>query len=309
MSRLLHWEQFSANQIEDIMQDLAIKPTGENSEWLYVYCPYHNNTDTRAAEVNLETGFFYCFACNTRKSLVDLVMDMRDCNEFSALRFISEHGSHSKQSIDIDSLFDTELKVFDYEIIDQLHANLYGHARAIAYVVQRGVWDVAHKFKIGYSSKQDMITVPVDHPHRFDAYVGFVARSLEGKQFKNSKGLPRKSTLFGIQSIGDADHIYLTESSFDAMLLHVAQLPAVASLGSTISKEQIRLLSRWRDIMIVQDNDDAGDKMVERVRKELPQHNISKLKWQTTQKDIGQIYEEEGLTAVTNTIKTQMEEI
>ena len=39
------------------------------------------------------------------------------------------------------------------------------------------------KFSLGYSEKQDMVTVPVHSPDGMP--VGFVGRSIEGKEFKN----------------------------------------------------------------------------------------------------------------------------
>jgi DNA primase len=47
-------------------------------------------------------------------------------------------------------------------------------------------------FRIGYSAKRDAIMVPMHNPDGLP--IGVIGRSIAGKDFKNSKGLPKNKT-------------------------------------------------------------------------------------------------------------------
>ena len=60
--------------------------------------------------------------------------------------------------------------------------------------------------------------------------------------------------------------VYVVESSFDAIRLNQCGIPAVATLGANVSKIQIELLTKhFNNVIIIPDNDDAGQGMVKRI--------------------------------------------
>jgi len=86
-------------------------------------------------------------------------------------------------------------------------------------------------------------------------------RSISEKKFKNSTNLPKNKTLFNIhraKKIGD--HVIIVESSFDAIRIHQSGFPnVVATLGGHISTDNINLLNRYfNKIIIMTDADQAG---------------------------------------------------
>jgi DNA primase len=107
---------------------------------------------------------------------------------------------------------------------------------------------------------RDMITVPVHSPTGIP--VGFVGRSIEGKDFKNSKDLPRRENLFNLHRVKASSYVYLLESSFDVIRCHQLGIPAVSSLGSSVSKDQVSLIFKYfPEVYVVPDRDDGGRKM------------------------------------------------
>lgn len=157
-----------------------------------------------------------------------------------------------------------ELKEFDVSLIEKLNDNLKSSEEGISYLMDRGIdQESIDTFKIGFSNVKGMITVPVqDHT---GMYVGFVGRSISGKSFKNSTGLPRRHVLFNLNR-NKYSNVNVVESSFDAIRLHQMGIPAVATLGSYISKEQIELLNKWSDsVTIIPDQDEAGEKLVNKI--------------------------------------------
>ncbi len=88
--------------------------------------------------------------------------------------------------------------------------------------------------------------------------IGLIGRSVEGKSFKNSTNLPKSKTIWNLHRARAAsDTIILVEASFDAMRAHQAGYPNVgALLGGTLSKDQIQLLDKYfNKIIIATDND------------------------------------------------------
>jgi DNA primase len=128
--------------------------------------------------------------------------------------------------------------------------------------------DSVKKFSLGFSEKQDMVTIPVHSPDGLT--IGFVGRSVEGKEFKNTPGLPKSKVLFNLHRVKTSSTIYVVESSFDAIRLDQVGFPAVATLGANVSASQIKLLEKYfNNVVLVADNDEAGaimkDKLIEKL--------------------------------------------
>jgi len=97
-------------------------------------------------------------------------------------------------------------------------------------------------------------------------FVGFVARSIEGKDFKNTPKLPKSKILFNLHRAKKYDTVYVVESSFDAIRLDQNGIAAVATLGANVSRIQMDLLVKYfNNIIVIGDNDDAGKSMQEKI--------------------------------------------
>jgi DNA primase len=207
---------------------------------------------------------------------------------FESVRFIKSKEVETNIVSDITSKLveKEEWPEFDVNIVNKLYSQATINQRAIEYFNKRNINKSSiEKFKLGYSENQDMVIVPVHNHEGF--CVGFVARSIEGKEFKNTPGLPKSKLLFNLNRVKNASRVYVVESSFDAIRLDQVGLPAVATLGANVSSKQIGLLQKYfSDIMIIADNDEAGgnmkDKIVERLGSQVTVINIDK-----KYKDIG----------------------
>jgi DNA primase len=117
--------------------------------------------------------------------------------------------------------------------------------------------------------------------------LGFVGRSIEGKEFKNTPGLPKSKTLFNLHRVKTADTVYVVESSFDAIRLDQVGFAAVATLGANVSNTQIELLQKYfNNVVVIADNDDAGGNMKDRIIEKLGSR-VSVVKLNSKYKDIG----------------------
>ena len=207
---------------------------------------------------------------------------------FESIRFIKSKEQEGNLEQDINKALyqKPEFVPFDELILKRLYNNLLLSDRAKDYFSYRKIVSTSwSKFSLGYSEKQDMVTVPVHSPDGMP--VGFVGRSIEGKEFKNTPGLPKAKTLFNLNRVKTSSRVYVVESSFDAIRLDQCGLPAVATLGSNVSNIQIELLQKYfNDIIVIADNDEAGGNMKTKIIEKLGSR-VSIIKLEDRYKDIG----------------------
>ena len=213
---------------------------------------------------------------------------------FEAVRFIKSKEENSsvldrinKKLVDIP-----EYVQYDQVSIKRLNSQALESPRAMRYFEGRLIPEASvKKFWLGYSEKQDMVTIPVHSPDGME--VGFVGRSIEGKDFKNTPRLPKAKVLFNLHRVKTSKKVYVVESSFDAIRLDQCGFPAVATLGSNVSNYQIDLLKKYfNNICVIADNDEAGGNMKDKIVENLGSRVIV-IQLNKKYKDIGDMSDDE----------------
>jgi DNA primase len=279
---------YSEEQIKRVLTGAGIDIEAEFGLDYIIYCPYHNNTRTPAGEVSKESGLFFCFGCQTTKNLTELIMHSSGRSYFEAIRYIKS----KEKDIDISTVINKALHAkpdfvqYDELLIKRLNVQALESPRAMRYFEGRKIIkDSVTRFSLGYSEKQDSVTIPIHSPDGMT--LGFVARTIEGKEFKNTPGLPKSKVLFNLHRVKNSTTVYVAESSFDAIRLDQIGFPSVATLGANVSASQIELLKKYfNNIILIADNDEAGkimsEKLVEKIGSQITIINIEK-----KYKDIG----------------------
>jgi DNA primase len=207
---------------------------------------------------------------------------------FESARYIKSKEQQSTIENDINrQLVEKPLYTqFDEFTIRRLNNAALESPRAVTYYQGRRISkESVNRFLLGYSEKQDMVTIPVHAPDGM--LVGFVGRSVEGKEFKNTPGLPKGKVLFNLHRVKVAPRVYVVESSFDAIRLDQCGFPAVATLGANVSNFQIDLLQKYfNDIVVIADNDEAGGNMKDRLVERLG-NRVTVIQLNKEYKDIG----------------------
>ncbi len=287
-------DSYSKEQIKRVLTGAGITIESEVDSDFIIFCSFHSNTRTPAGEVHKSNGTFFCFSCQKVADLTELVMHASGRTYFEAIRFIKSKEQENNLEIEINKqLYDKPDYVpYDELIIKRLNNQMMESDRAKSYMLYRKITqDSIIKFALGYSEKQDMVTVPV---HTADGIaVGFVGRSIEGKDFKNTPGLPKSKTLFNLHRVKTASRVYVVESSFDAIRLDQVGFPAVATLGANVSNTQVELLQKYfNDIIVIADNDEAGGNMKDKIIEKLGSR-VSVIQLNKEYKDIGDMPDEE----------------
>jgi DNA primase len=258
-----------------------------------VFCPFHGNYRTPAGEVDKYKGTFYCFSCQKIADIHELVMFVAKKTYFQAARFIKSKEIESDLRHEIVSklIEKPDYHPFDQATVDRLAKDAVDSSRAVQYFNGRSISiDSMNKFSLGYSSSRDMVTVPVHSPDGL--LVGFVGRSVEGKDFKNTPGLPKSKVLFNLHRIKSSSRVFVVESSFDVIRLDQVGMPAVATLGANVSNVQVELLRKYfNNIYVIADNDEAGGNMKERIIEKIGSR-VSVIQLDKQYKDIGDMEDE-----------------
>lgn len=284
---------YTRDQVRRVIVGAGITVENELDSDYIIFCPFHNNSRTPAGEIHKSNGLFFCFSCQKTANLVELVMHTSSRTYFEAARFINGKAELSNISDDIQkSLSDKpDFVQFDELLIKRLNNQALESPRAMRYFNGRLITNESvAKFTLGFSEKQDMVTIPVHSPDGMA--IGFVGRSIEGKDFKNTPGLPKSKALFNLHRVKNSDRVYVVESSFDVIRLSQVGLPAVATMGANVSGAQIDLLRRFfNNIIVIADNDEAGSNMKTRVIEKLGSR-VSVINLDSKYKDIGDMEDE-----------------
>ena len=287
-------EIYTEEQIRRVLNGAGLDIEAEFGNDFIIYCPYHNNTRTPAGEVAKDSGLFFCFGCQTTKNIVELIMFTSGRSYFETVRYIKS----KEQKSDIQEIVGKALYAppdfvqYDEILIKRLNKQALDAPKAMNYFNGRRInKDSVIKFDLGYSEKQGSVTIPVHSPDGM--CIGFVARTIEGKDFKNTPGLPKSKVLFNLHRVKSSSIVYVVESSFDAIRLDQIGFPAVATLGANVSVSQIRLLEKYfNNVVLIADNDEAGSIMKDKLVEKLG-HLVTVISLEKKYKDIGDMEDDD----------------
>ena len=308
--------QYTPAHVKSVIKSLGLDIVGETGNDFLCFCPFHSNRHTSSFSVSREKGAYICFnpSCGETGTLNELVKKILHKNEFESLRYIASKEAESVENFDevLKDMFEEkpDFNEFPQQTLDDLYANLGSNPHAQDYFKHRGINEESmHYFKLGYSSNMGMVIVPVHSPDGIP--VGLVGRSISEKKFKNSTNLPRSKTMFNIhraKKVGS--QVIIVESTFDAIRVHQAGFPnVVATLGGHISHDNLNLLNRYFNrIIIMTDSDQAGRELGMTIANKLrnkdilwASHSYGKI-YPNSAKDAGDMTEEEIKTCIKNSV-------
>lgn len=259
------WERdsqvYSEEQVEAVANYCDIDIVSDTATHLLAYCPFHSNTDTPAFALDKEKGLWTCFnpSCDNYGNLEGLLRRLKGLNYFEATRVILKYKDSNARPL-TERLAAIRQEVPDFvqfpvEPVERMHKDLFGNdgLLPLSYLVKdRGIYKETLKhFGVGYSVKKDMSVVPMHDPDGM--LVGFIGRSIQGKEFKNSSKLPKSKTAWNFHRAKRfGDTVIIVESSFDAMRVHQAGYPnVIALLGGHLSAYHVEQITRTFSKVII----------------------------------------------------------
>jgi len=260
----LRWEDdsfYTEDQVEAVLRAIRIDVEGQTESNFMCYCPFHGNHDTPSFTVDKNSGIFFCFnpSCNKSGTLMYLIKTIGKLNDFQALRLIARSKLDINKVVEqLETLTEVSETWTPYvhrnrdgsknsNYLAEVKRDMWRYAEPQLYMRDRGFEKQTLKdFEIGYDTELDMVCVPMHDPMG-RVEVGAVRRSIEGKTFKNTPGLPTSKTLFNLhRAKRTGDSVVIVEASFDVMRLYQCGYPnAVGCLMGHFSKEHAALLGKY----------------------------------------------------------------
>lgn len=286
------------NDIIKLFQDYNIHLVSESGEEVTIYCPFHHNAHSPAFYINTRTGLWQCFnpSCGKKGNFRQLYKHItgkafgKDLDvDHVALKKTLEL---SLNPIEIDDEINLDAVFIDYETDD---------VALLEQFTNRGLsLDTLEYFEIGFSRVKSRIVIPVRD--QYFKVVGLIGRAVDDQQprYLYNNGFKRANVLFNINNAKRYSSVLVTEGSVDCIKVHQAGFHnVVATLGARVSDNQIKLLKKYFDeIMIFSDNDEAGEAMARDIIVGCQGKRIYKVKIPDHLKDPGEMTEIEIQQAV-----------
>lgn len=221
-------------------------------------CLFHHNVNTPAASMNRQTGAWICYACGERGSFKKLKRKLEDDLNVKI-------DADIPPSLDISGFTANENIVLSETVLD--HYALRYHP----YLKRRGITPAtATYWGLRYDYATDRIAIPIRWPD------GSLA-GVQGRAIKNQKPkylflerCNKSHLLYGLDKCREFNEAIVVEGSMAVMLLTQNGVKnVVATLGSSVSAEQVALLNNFNRVYLFLDRDPAGLDGIKALTKQL----------------------------------------
>ena len=270
-------------------------------DYFMVQCPYHKfgKENKPSAQFRKSDALFYCFSCKETHSIMAIIEHCLDTNGRKWLldNFDSSTVEDRNISFNLERKQVKNQKYIDREVLKQyrfIHPYMYERKLDL---------ETIRKFDIGYDKEHNCITFPNKDPN---GNILFIAtRNINNKFFHYPSDVDKP--LYGMYEINreikhgnDIKEVYICESMLDALVIWRYGKYAIA-LNGTGSQYQYDLLrkSDFRVLILATDNDEAGKKARERLKKAIKNKIIKEIDYDSygNCKDINDMTEEQFLNA------------
>jgi len=248
--------------VMELLDSQGVEVHTQSGTEVAIYCPFHDNTHSPACYINTKTGLWQCFnpSCGKKGNFRQLYKHMT--GKTYGREWILDPVNLQRE-LDLALVIKDTVEDLSIDSIEVDYKS--DEVQNLQTLIDRGYdLDILEYFEIGYSKVKDRVVIPVRDPHY--KLVGLIGRAVHDWQeprYLYNKGFKRADILFNIQNAKQYDSVIICEGSLDA--IKVAQSGfknVVATLGAKVSPNQIKMIKKYFDTIVVfSDNDDAGAEM------------------------------------------------
>ena len=279
----------TGNELVAVLERLGIDITRVSGSEVGAKCPVHED-HSPSWSMNINTGLWICYACGAKGNLSQLVMQLTGSSDEALLvnQFIIESGlERIKERVITQPPPTVDLGAFRRFV--PVPEDL---------LVQRQLdKEMAHRFGLRWDPEPRHWIIPIIS--QYGDLWGWQAKT-KG-YFRNvPTGVTKSLTLFGVDRF-KAETAVLLESPLDVVRLASIRpgvgVYGLASFGAHVSNEQLNILIRKADKLVVAlDNDEAGITAAQRIFESCPhpRGGITFLRYEhTNAKDLGDMTNDE----------------
>jgi DNA primase len=267
--------------VEVVSSYIKLQKAGVNYKAL---CPFHKEK-TPSFIVSPSKQIWHCFGCDEGGDIFKFVMKIEGLTFPEALKLLAEKAGVTLKPQD-RRVQSKRIKLYNFyeRACDYFQRCLQVYEPAKEYLKKRGLKKkTIEEFRLGYAPERtktlpmfkDRVIFPISDSQA--RVVAFTARTLKqddkvAKYINSPDSLIYKKSLilYGFdrakEEIKKKDFAVLVEGNMDLILSHQAGIKnVVASSGSALSKEQLRLLKRLsNNLYLCFDMDEAGQRATQR---------------------------------------------
>jgi len=275
------------------------KPLTSSTIQEFCTCPFHKD-NTPSLSANLEKGYWKCFSCGDHGTINGLA---KKAVGKSAFKILNKEFSSNTEFITIVNRAQTPE---DLKKTPDVHIRLDGAmsrltSECLMYLKNRGITvDVAKSFHMSYFDRGFINGTPFNKRLLVPVYEKGMLLSYEGRditgQSKKKVLYPSGSsvnTLYDIDNLDRNEPLYLVEGLMDLAVLRAESFFKNSSslFGSSPTRRKASLLSEFKHIVWIPDNDDAGVQSVMKYSEMIDstQTRISILPVPSFSKDVGDL--------------------
>jgi len=276
----------------------------DSGEDIMCCCPYHKNGQERrpSAGIRKSDGLFHCLACGETHSLPEVIGHCFNSDIVFGYKWLNDNFDRvieqGRQPINLNLTREPIKKTQEIQYVPEKELDTYRYIHP--YMYERGLTDsIIEKFDIGYDKTTDSITFPVRDANGNCLFVA--RRSVNAKFFELPKGITKP--LYGMYELTHTQgfgvkypvKLYVCEGLFDCLRLWCNNKLAVAGFGCLFNSYQIKQIQDLpiRSVVLALDNDEAGWKANERLRKFLINKLVTEVELPSGRKDVGECTDEE----------------
>jgi len=286
--------------VNDLLSSQGVEVHTQSGTEVAIYCPFHDNHNSPACYINTKTGLWQCFnpSCGKKGNFRQLYKHMTG-KTYGREWILDPVNLQRELDLALQVKNDEELTIDAIEIDYDSD-----EVKNLQTLVDRGYeLEVLEDFEIGYSSVKDRVVIPVRDPqYKLVGLIGRAIHDWQDPRYLYNKGFKRADVLFNIQNAKTYDSVIVCEGSLDAVKIAQAGFKnVVATLGAKVSLNQVKMIKKYFDSVIVfSDNDDAGAEMRRAILEECRGKEMFTVSIPDGLKDPGDMTEQQIKQAITS---------
>jgi len=263
--------------IRDMLDAAGIQGLRETHKEIVGRCPGHvqrtGKEDHRPSwSVNKTTYLHFCFSCGYKGTLTQLLVDLTGVapvdlvDELRKQSFLSRIAAREEPEATLEP-------VISEWALTNLLADVPRRLLELRWLARSAV----DRYQVRWNADTRQWILPIRNP-RGDL-LGAQYRQ-QGSVLTLPAGMQKSSTLFGYDVVQEHDWAVLVESPLDAVRLFGLGIPAFATLGAWVSREQVTLMARcFSYVILALDNDKAGNEAAAIVKPMLKKQGCASIPW------------------------------
>ena len=258
--------------LSDVLRYLPLRNVKSTSSGITAICPFHKEKNNSFGITN--EGAVRCFACHYTNNLRGLVKDLlgQSIEDVLGIDKISNSQFLFKQSIIEQTKKDFSKKIDNKNfIIYGEFKSIYDDVSCIKYIKDRRLSNrfikdfnisYAENVKINNTIFKNRLIIPIIEDKKI---IGYEGRDVLG--YQKPKVLYSKNTsvntLLNIDNLKYNELLYVVEGSMDLNIIYqYISRNCTTVFGIAVTKRQAYLLSKFKKIIVIPDNDDGGERFI-----------------------------------------------